>query len=111
MKTSLQTHNYDGKLGELPQFGAPELEFKEVVSRILSRSKNLRVHKCLKNVMASGNYDPVNKLNAETLLCLVWDKLDSDSFELLESVLEEIVVSGPCVQGRTVRLYQLLLAL
>ena len=109
--TSLQTHDYDGKLGALPEFTKPNLSFQEVVDKILLRSTNPNVHKCLKVVMASGNYDPLNRLNAELLLCLVWDRLDENSFELLESVLEEIVVSGPCVQGRTVRLYQLLMAL
>lgn len=113
MKLSLQTHDYDNKLPKLPNFEPPSMSYKEVVSKILSKSKNPHVHKCLKVVMAHGNYDPVNKLNAETLLCLVWDKLDKndDGFSLLECILEEIVISGPCVQGRTIRLYQLLKAL
>lgn len=109
-KISTQTHDYDKKLPSL-NLDNPKISFSEVREEIILKTKNPKVYTCLYNVMNSDNFDCLNNLNAETLLCQIWEILPPDLFTVLESVLEEIVDKGPCVQGKTIRLYQLLVAI
>lgn len=53
-----------------------------------------------------GNKDLINNLNADSLLYLLCHR--NIDIELIMSQLSDITTSGPCSQGRCIRLLQLL---
>jgi len=105
-KLTTQTHGYDGKLPKI-NIPTPEKSLVETVKEIKLRYRDARVHQCCDLFLQRDNYDPLNKLNAGVLLRAVWAHLPAGMMDCFESVMIEIIEKGPCVQGRTIRLYQL----
>ena len=56
-----------------------------------------------------NNYDEINKIRLELLLPKIWDNIINKDSSILISFFEQmadIIVSGPCAQGRITRLIQ-----
>jgi len=133
----MNTHTYDGKLSlskeilitdifrvcEIPK--DEKLEAFSQMGDILKKFSGFTpiARKCFDTILQSfsseghtckgANYDPTNDLHADDLLYLCYEKLDEgknkDFAEGLLLQLQEMA-SGICPQGRTTRLFQLLLA-
>ena len=137
---ALNTHFFDGKMGAMLKVIQPEIARahnipqKEKLQAFDKLLAVLRPHalmtpaalRCFDAVYrdtvshpgqthaANQNYDPVNKLHAEDLLYLLYEKVVEESSEehaaLLAVQLEEMA-TGLCPQGRTTRFLQVLLML
>lgn len=119
----LNTHNYDGKLcttelDKLCIIHNLPLEEKREYGRglILSVTGKINVKAMLflrRIVQAMGtqsNIDKTNNLAADDLICLCWEYKENPIFlSNLEAQLIDMS-NGFCPQGRTHRLFQLLLA-
>jgi hypothetical protein len=57
----------------------------------------------------SGNHDQINNLIATDILYILLKNLDTSEYSILEEQLADMT-SGLCSQGRTIRLFQLLVA-
>ena len=114
----LNTHFYDGKImNELPIVKDLSFEEKQQCGQDLIKSCLHINTKALyylsvmvDSIGTSSNIDMTNDLNADDLLCLCWIYRNNIDFvkELEIQLLD--MESGFCPQGRTHRLYQLLLA-
>lgn len=125
---SNQTHDYDGKLHEeyerlVKKDKREVLGFDQVLDKIFADLKELRdkypQFKNGSNVVLTGlrllnedrkrNYDDKNDIKVEELLPRVWNCVkefdDNGKFTFYEQITD-IVLSGPCAQGRTTRLLQ-----
>jgi len=137
---ALNTHFFDGKMGAMLKVIQPEIARahnipqKEKLQAFDKLLAVLRPHalmtpaalRCFDAVYrdtvshpgqthaANQNYDPVNKLHAEDLLYLLYEKVVEESSEehaaLLAVQLEEMA-TGLCPQGRTTRFLQVLIML
>jgi hypothetical protein len=111
----LNTHYYDGKIEQSLTFNNYTLtEKKEKYNELLTKITNpisLHFFNILqKDINTDHNIDPTNNINADDLICLCWEHKDNNVFvEELEIQLADMI-NGNCAQGRTHRLYQLLLA-
>ena len=109
MQLSVNTHDYDGKLTSIPSVAINEADLFQLQFRL----RNAHALRALQLLLTdrSHNYDPSNRLHALELLTLILqsDKV-TECFPLLEEQLADIVLSGPCAQGRCARLYQLYVA-
>lgn len=127
MGDPLNTHTYDGKLiaNSSPIFPAlvsvQLLSLEQKKQRGTELIESARTHKLklqaiisLQRIMGSmgqpDNIDTTNGLVADDLICLCWDHRDNPTFlsELEVQLLD--MHTGFCAQGRTHRLYQILLA-
>lgn len=68
------------------------------------------LHGIIKDYGTSKNYDPTNKLSADDLLYLTSYHLHDETFIILLIEQLENMEAGFCEQGRTHRLFQLILA-
>lgn len=123
-----QTHDYDGKLHEeyerlVKKDKRIVLGFDQVLDQIFFDLKVLRdkytQFKNNSNIVLAGlkllnedrarNYDDKNNIRVEDLLPRVWNCVkeydDNGKFTFYEQIAD-IVLSGPCPQGRTTRLLQ-----
>jgi len=133
----LLTHNYDGKFNNSINIFEKDILRVSRISKMdklkafselqinLSNYKNFSQNckKCLNEIInsflnygrneKSKNYDPINKLYADDLLYLSYEKIivekNTDFTNILISQLEDMI-SGLCSQGRTTRLFQILFA-
>lgn len=105
-KLTTNTHYYDGKLPSI-NIQTPNKSLAKTIQEIKLKFPDPRVHRCLELFSHKDNYDPLNKLDAGVLLRAVWAQLPPELVECFGSILIEIIEMGPCVQGRTIRLYQL----
>jgi len=115
-KLSTATHDYDGTLVySPPSIPIPSLEEalekaeKAIrLSNVIEKKSNAL--KCL--ILLSrrgGNFDSSSNINVHDLIRDIMSR-DPDP-DLLTDVLAEVVTDGPCPEGRSTRLLQLLLAL
>jgi hypothetical protein len=105
-RASLDVHSYDGHLPPLQQ--EPSLSLAQALEEVRSLTAEPKVHTALQLLGdPSTNHDPLNNLNASTLFCLAWEKVKpSGQYSYFFEQLADIVEFGPCLQGRTTRLYQ-----
>ena len=120
MSDKLNTHYYDGKLDlkllpELDNVKNLSKEDKLIKTDNLLKSISDPISvKFLKRIIndfgKSSNKDPTNNLIADDLVCLCEaHKNNKDFIESLEFQLKDMQ-TGFCPQGRTHRLFQLLIA-
>lgn len=109
-KLTTNTHFYDGKLPEI-NIQTPDKSLVKTIQEIKLQFSDQRVHKCLDLFLQKDNYDQLNKLDAGILLRVVWARLPPELMECFRDILIEIIEKGPCVQGRTIRLYQLYISI
>lgn len=117
------THTYDGQLKpelipELAIVATFPLNQKkqcgaELIQQFISKPSNPTALNFLKQIVQAmgtkANIDPSNGLIADDLICLCW-KFKDDSKFLLELEIQLIdMATGFCPQGRTHRLFQILL--
>lgn len=106
-RTTTNTHDYDGKLPPIT-LPTPTKSLAQTINEIKARITTPHARRCLDQLFTQRDlYDPLNRIDAGVLLRVIWETLPSTLIPVLESVLEEIILKGPCIQGRTVRLYQL----
>jgi hypothetical protein len=119
----LDTHYYDGKLSidnikNLTLIKEYTDEHKTTLAKTiideldmeLSRTAKGYMDKIVNDIGKPGNYESSNKLVADELLFLCWNYRKNKEFiEAFNDQLEDMQ-TGFCPQGRTYRLYQLLLA-
>lgn len=117
MIISINTHDYDGKLdteliGDLPTNLPVDEKVGFIQSILNDEIKNNPRALNSYNVILSGNgnYDNANKLDALDLLwlCCKHAENNKDFKEILIESLADIQF-GICSQGRTTRLFQILL--
>lgn len=126
MSSALNTHTYDGNLAHellhhplltLVHNWTREQKFKcglELLLLIRTQSKPNRSLRFLKGIISSigtsANIDTSNNLIADDLLCLAWLLRNEESFlsELQVQLID--MATGFCPQGRTHRLFQVILA-
>ena len=102
----LDTHTYDGKLDK-------KIKCNEIFNEFIKKSRNILSINFLKKIIddigSNNNYDHTNDLNADDLLSLCSIlKHNEDFLNELEIQLLDMQ-SGFCSQGRTHRLFQLIL--
>ena len=123
-------HDYDGHLQKkwkrfLDEREDPLPTFNETLDSIFIELKNLRqrypefkngsnlvmIALRLLNEDRNRNYDDKNDIHVEELLPPVWENVnrydDTGKFLFFEQIID-IVQSGDCSQGRTIRLIQFL---
>lgn len=133
---SLNTHFFDGKMSAVISSIQPEIDrvqslsqtekskgFAELEAKLRASSdigsypNALRCFSAIASDFASGrrgNYDSANKLNAEDLLYLLYEKIvleKNEEYENLTLVQLDEMISGLSPQGRTTRLLQVLVML
>ena len=131
---ALNTHFFDGKMGEIIDFIRPEIErahstpreekllsFEELFVKLqLNPLFNMNALRCFGLIRSSfegdnrANYDSANRLYADDLLYLLYEKVigeNSEEHEVLLCVQLDEMASGTCPQGRTTRLLQVLVML
>ena len=114
------THIYDGQIDRqlLPMLEVvKDLPIEEKKNRglqIMEHVNNEIAQRFLMGIIDSmetpANYDPTNNLNADDLICLCWELRQNESF--IENLIIQLIDMGTgfCPQGRTHRLFQILLA-
>ena len=134
---ALNTHFFDGKLKTIKNHIGEELIRASAVDDLTKTCAFHIIRKSLANTDPSAlhcldmiiqthskfgrtestsnhNYDPTNELFACDLLYIIYEKMfihgETTYFSLLAHQLVEMR-SGPCPQGRTTRLFQVLYAL
>lgn len=134
MSNKTNTHYYDGKLHERKFDIDAEIEkaskiphetkllqfqkLGEKLGNLLNGSAQRSLHVIIQEFKNRGrdldcqNYDPTNKLFADDLLWLCCEKVENDNKDrdfsnLLVAQLTEMK-TGLCAQGRTTRLFQIL---
>jgi hypothetical protein len=122
---SLDVHHYDGKLIDLLlPFRESFLEaskvskeekitvFRQFQSKITDTSASHNLNTIIASIGQASNCDPSNNIKADDILWLLIKKLDSN--QPVPSIIIEAIgadmSTGMCPQGRTHRLFQLLLA-
>jgi hypothetical protein len=126
--TTLDTHDYDTRLQKIitTKTEVNETEFKifikclTEINDFLNQDKFLKVSSKINaqktiHLLANdrrNNYDDKNKINVELLLPIIWNKMTNYNeltiYDIFVEQLSDIIISGPCAQGRTTRLIQLL---
>tara|TARA_B100001248_G_C27386408_1_gene459906 strand:- start:1209 stop:1604 length:396 start_codon:yes stop_codon:yes gene_type:complete len=127
-KTTLETHDYDTRLTKVlkTKKEISEEEFKifikclKEINNFLNQDKFLKVNSKINaqktlHLLANdrrNNYDDKNKIHTELLIPIIWDKVKKYNeltiYDIFVEQLNDIIISGPCSQGRTTRLIQLL---
>ena len=127
-KTTLETHDYDTRLTKIitTKKEISEKEFKIFVkclteiNNFLNQDKFLKVDSKINaqktlHLLANdreNNYDDKNKIHTELLIPIIWNKVKKYNeltiYDIFVEQLSDIIISGPCSQGRTTRLIQLL---
>jgi len=115
----LNTHTYDGKLdGDFIKYiqnvstSADEIITcgNEFLKRITEPTAQKYLTSIIEGVNTASNYDPSNNIRAENILYLLYQFIDNkDCLETLETQLIDMA-TGACPQGRTHRLFQVLMA-
>jgi hypothetical protein len=126
--TTLDTHDYDTRLKKVitTKKEITENEFKIFVKclteindffnqdKFLKVSSKINAQKTINLLLndRKNNYDEKNKINVELLLPMIWNKVKDYNeltiYDIFVEQLNDIIISGPCAQGRTTRLIQLL---
>lgn len=113
---SCDTHYYDGKINKydiskLKEVEQLPLEYKKQRGEeLLSIVNNYYLRIIINDIGSDRNYDQSNKLSVDDLIYLCWEfKDNSDFISLLNEQCNEMK-SGFCSQGRTHRIFQILLA-
>lgn len=120
MSSKLDTHHYDGKLNRRSLKGLEEIKLLPLDEKIkraeelICRLKDSTAINFMKRIAADfdkkSNFDKTNGLIADDLVCLCWNYCNNENFiEILELQLKDMS-TGFCSQGRTHRLFQILLA-
>lgn len=119
MSHVLNTHSYDGKLDkklieEIQAVDATHQELLDCGEEILTFINNPIAKKFLNDIINSidmpANYDPTNNIRAENILFLIGKYKDNpDCIAVLEAQLIDMA-TGACPQGRTHRLFQVLMS-
>jgi hypothetical protein len=127
-KTTLETHDYDTRLTKVmtTKKDVSEKEFKifikclTEINNFLNQDKFLKVDSKINAqktiyLLANdrkNNYDDKNKIHTELLMPIIWNKIkkynELTMYDTFVEQLADIILSGPCAQGRTTRLIQLL---
>lgn len=119
MDDPLNTHSYDGKINtSLLSYNILSIEDKqELGAKLLIKAKEVMSHTAvnyleniISNIGTQSNIDITNNLTADDLipLCLIY--YDNQEFmKILEEQLEDMA-TGFCPQGRTHRLFQVIVA-
>lgn len=127
-KTTLETHDYDTRLSKVltTKKDISKKEFEIFIKCLKDINKFLNEDKFLKvdskinaqktiHLLANdrkNNYDDKNKINVELLLPIIWNKIknynDLTLYDIFVEQMSDIIISGPCSQGRTTRMIQLL---
>lgn len=127
-KTTLETHDYDTRLAKIitTKKKVSVEEFKKFINslkdinnflnndKILNKQLKINSQKTI-NLLANdrkNNYDTKNKINIELILPNIWKKIknynDNSLYLVFIEQLSDIIISGPCSQGRTTRIIQFL---
>ena len=123
------THYYDGQLINRKQELAPKLDqlhrlsakkksklvlrLQHKLEQKLDRIAQIHLDLIINSIGTQSNYDPTNDLNADDLLYLcAFEIVKADNTEFGELFIEQLIdlQTGNCPQGRTHRLFQLLVA-
>tara|TARA_R110001599_G_scaffold318151_1_gene527683 strand:+ start:98 stop:493 length:396 start_codon:yes stop_codon:yes gene_type:complete len=127
-KTTLETHDYDTRLTKVmtTKKDVSNEEFKKFIkclteiNNFLNQDCSLKIQSKINaqktlHLLANdrqNNYDERNKIHTELLLPIIWNKIKSYNeltmYDIFVEQLNDIITSGPCAQGRTTRLIQLL---
>ena len=127
-KTTLETHDYDTRLTKIitTKKEISQKEFKifikclTEINNFLNEDKFLKVNSKINAqktlyLLANdrrNNYDDKNKIHTELLIPIIWNKVkkydELTIYDIFVEQLSDIIISGPCSQGRTTRLIQLL---
>jgi len=127
---SLQTHDYDGKIRtHFLEFCAPLRKFavydhppnfdrciQACLDFMVSDCRTWKYPSCKKGVVLlkedmKNNLDVTDGIKAEFLFCYLFYNLVYEEYPAFYEQLHDIVVSGPCPQGRVKRLFQLCLSI
>ena len=118
----LNTHHYDGKLRSVYKSSRNKTAdyknvfdaLKEVLKRNFKNSPRLTsairgVTLISNNVGDESSYDSTNNVRAEDILFDICLSCTDDTLPYLFEQLADIIDSGQCPQGRTIRLLQIYL--
>ncbi len=126
MTISTDTHDYDNNFSYKTKKTINDNDKKKFFEAIVDILKKLKDYKSLlpSNIFNSSkktiklfvidiknNIDRINKIRLEILLPEVWNKTKNKDPTVLIAFFEQladIYDSGPCAQGRTIRLIQFL---
>ena len=126
--TTLETHDYDTRLTKVitTKKNVSEKEFKTFIkclteiNNFLNQDRSLKVQSKINaqktiHLLANdrkNNYDDRNKIHTELLLPIIWNRVKKYNeltiYDIFVEQMSDIIISGPCAQGRTTRLIQLL---
>jgi len=107
-----QTHFYDGKWMEIYQQIKTKypsnISFRTACQQIVEQYQQTTHIINMMLIDKRGNYDPINELNLEDILPLTWEYIKDTELKSLfiEQLLD--IKNGPCPQGRTTRVFQIL---
>lgn len=126
MTRALNTHFYDNKLSEAKEVLHNDLETtsripdEEKINVIYQLKKSLRTvltrieMRFLNKLIKEKNkwYDPVNDLHVNDLLYLCYYHVSTGNEDFIDNFRQQLtdLRTGSCVQGRSIRLLQLLYA-
>jgi hypothetical protein len=106
----IDVHTFDGKLVGLFQDHSYTVSDISKISDIKDRLRG--ISKSIYDEIlrgGSGNYDPLNNLDARNMLMYIIENIELDNsgiIAILDEQLADIVELGSCPQGRTTRLLQ-----
>jgi hypothetical protein len=120
----LNVHHYDGQWGDVDQYISKVRTIPQAIKieKIASLKKRLVGHHKITSVAINNfttisfadTYDPSNKIYVYDLLYILEElcKGYEDPTDLLNMIGEQLddMSSGLCAQGRTTRLYQLMIS-
>lgn len=130
MNYALEVHSYDGhidpKLYEYINKIIPIKDRQQLVNKFIDEvnmyaldpNKNKGRHDCRiirlgVETMRSDEYDPRNKVDIHDVFCIAWclcKKMEEEDLFFLQ-MIDMINTHGTCLQGRSARCIQIILAL
>jgi len=119
---NLDTHYYDGKLKNYFDYVISKIEYVPIsfditISEMKDYCKNNNLNDAYNTLTLleskKGNYDPTDNINSELLLNYIWYKIkhNPNEYMYIFEQLGDITTSGPCPQGRSKRLFQVIKSL
>lgn len=123
MADPLNTHSYDGKIDilQLPDLiTVGQLSFEEkrergfqLIDNAVGKINTIAIsylNGIIKDIGTQANVDPTNNLVADDLICICWVYRENVEFMSMLEIQLMDMATGFCPQGRTHRLFQILVA-
>jgi hypothetical protein len=121
-KLTLNTHDYDRLIKDyakslINKIGDPLISYENAISDMLRYTLKNQEYGAYNSLLlikrSKNNYDHSDNIDIKKILSLIWDKIHihPEEYDYIFEQISDIAKLGPCPQGRSKRLFQVLASL